>query len=207
MKILGHEFGEWELPFWIAGSVGAFAVVFLILGLDLIGLVLVFFAASIVMRIPDTYSDAFTVESVGSFGMVLTLAFGPGVGVPFCLVTNWVSRFTSPFCDVEDATETFSESFSISIACVVISIVARYVTELVPLIVIFWLVNFTFYYLFMSVVAPALILNELANGVYIIILSILESCLLIFFLMNIASEITTLGSHTFGSLTSLFFWR
>jgi|SRR3989344_841577 len=190
----------------IGGSIFAFSLITIIgflVGNKLIGILGILYILSIVIRIPDTYSDIFYFESVATFGLILTLVSSIPVALFFVITAEWLTKFISPFGPVENYTETFSESVAVSIA-IALSPLLFVKGDLLQYMIYFHAARFSIYYIMLFITEPATIFHDLLNAVVIIPLSIMQSYLILMLLGNFAFDMFGITGWKLGSLITFF---
>ncbi len=153
---------------------GIITLVGFLAGYKLIGVIGLFYILSIIIRIPDTYSDVFYFESIATFGLILTFVSSASVAIFFTLTAEWLTKFVSPFGIIEDYQETLSESVAVVIA-IILMIFIPYGGNLLIYMVYFHLIRFAIFYLIIALTSPATLMHDLVNGVVIVPMSIIQS--------------------------------
>ncbi len=167
----------------IGGSIILFfalALVFFALKKPAYALFCIFYIPTILVRIPDTWSDAVAIESVGTLSMLLLLIDGPILAALFAVTSLWFTKWISPFGPVEEYSETFGMSISIVAAIFISPLFPQYaVKDLLMYMIYFQLARFTIYMILITFMAPAIFLTEVFYTLASIPLTLIQSYLIL----------------------------
>lgn len=140
-------------------SIGFFAILGALsftFGFKVLALMSFFYIAAIVMRIPDTGTEALFVESIGTFGLLLCLVDGPGIAAFYIFTATWLSRFTSPLGGAEDIGDTIGMSVAFTITIFFVPWLTGVVGhDLFWLMIYYNVLRFVLYYSLLKFVEPA----------------------------------------------------
>ena len=172
-------------------------------GYKLIGIMGLFYLLSVIIRIPDTYSDVFYFESIATFGLILTFITSPYVAIFFTITAEWLTKFVSPFGVIEDYQETLSESVAVVLAIILMTLVP-YGGNLLIYMVYFHLIRFAVFYFIITVTSPATIVHDLLNGIVIVPMSIIQSYAILFLFAGWIFGMFEVVDFALPSITTLF---
>lgn len=167
----------------IGGSVLLFAilaVIFYALKKPTYALFCIFYIPTILVRIPDTYSDAVALESVATLSMLLLLIDGPLLAAVFAISSLWLTKWISPFGPVEEYSETFGMSISITAAILISPLFPQYATkDLLMFMIYFQLARFLVYMILITFMAPGIFLTEVFYTIASIPMTVIQSYLIL----------------------------
>ena len=167
----------------IGGSILFFfvlALVFFALKKPTYALFCIFYIPTILVRIPDTYSDAVALESVATLSMLLLLIDGPILAAVFAISSLWLTKYISPFGPVEEYSETFGMSISITAAIFISPLFPHYATkDLLMFMIYFQLARFLVYMILITFMAPGIFLTEVVYTLVSIPMTLIQSYLIL----------------------------
>jgi len=178
----------------IGGSIFLFIVLMIIfyaIGKPNYALACIFYIAAIIARIPDTWSDAVAVESVGTLSLLLLLVDGPVLAIVYAVTSLWLTKWVSPFGPVEEYSETFGVSIAIVLAILLTPLFHPFATkDLLMTAIYFQLTRFITYMILITFITPGVFIAEVFYTIVSIPLTIIQSYLI----LSIVG-VWILGSH------------
>jgi hypothetical protein len=172
----------------LGSSIGLFmllAIVSFFFGFELLALMSIFYIISIIVRIPDTYSDI-SVESIATFSLILAIIGGMPVAAFFAFTATWLGRFTSPYGPVEEVNETISESLSILVPAILSPVLISISgSNLILYMVYFQIVRSIFYQVFMLITSPATVMIDIFYTSINFVLNMLQSYVILLLFGNL----------------------
>ncbi len=167
----------------IGGSIFLFFILMLIffaINKPVYALTCIFYIATIIVRIPDTWSDAVALESVGTLSILLLLIDGPILAAIYAFTSLWLTRWISPFGPIEEISETFGMSISMVVAIFISPLFPQFATkDLLMYMIYFQLTRFTVYMILITFMAPAIFITEVFYTIASIPLTIVQSYLIL----------------------------
>ena len=170
----------------------------------IISVISLFYLISILLRIPDTYSDVFPFESILPLSFILMFVTTKFITIFFALSAIWLTKFVSPFGPIESYSETINESISISAAIILISLIP-FNGNLLLYLIYFNIIRAAVFYLSSAITSPATILTDLFYGLFTIPMIVIESYLIVLFIGTYALGFFGITGWTLISLRSIFF--
>lgn len=193
------------------GKVGTSILVFAIIsflgfasGTKLLGILGLFYVISIIIRIPDTYSDVFYFESIATLGFILTFVTTPYIAIFFTITAEWITKFISPFGPIEDYQETLSETVAVSAAILLLSFLIPFTGNLLIHMLYFHAIRFAIFYAIIAITSPAVFLHDLFQGITIVPLSIIQSYIILLILGTWVLGMFGVANFTLPSITTFF---
>jgi len=163
-----------------------------------------FYVLSIIIRIPDTYSDVFYFESIATLGFILTFITTPYIAIFFTISAEWITKFISPFGPIEDYQETLSETVAVSSAILLLSFLIPFSGNLLIHMLYFHAIRFAIFYAAIAITSPAVFLHDLFQGITIVPLSVIQSYVLILIIGTWALGLFGVADFTLPSITTFF---
>ena len=193
------------------GKVGTSLLFFAILsilafsfGNKLIGILGLFYFLSVIIRIPDTYSDVFYFESIATLGFILTFITTPYIAIFFTITAEWLTKFISPFGPIEDYQETLSETVAVSAAILLLSFLIPFTGNMLMHMLYFHGIRFAIFYVIIAITSPSVFLHDLFQGITIVPLSIIQSYVIILLLGTWVFGMFGVVDFALPSITTLF---